>query len=116
MRYKYLGITNKPIYYPDNSWLFFLWKGGLIGLFLFMLIYYRAIILSWKLSNNSDDLRKKAIFLGIMAGLLGMVFLGLFNAVLIKYKTTFIFPLILAYLEFEYRKIENSNLSKDSKN
>lgn len=105
VKYKYLGITNKPIYYPDNSWLFFLWKGGIIGFLLFVFIYYKAIRISWKVSVVSQNLFVRRLMVGIFAGLIGLAILGLFNAVLIKYKTTFILPFILAYIEFEHRKI-----------
>lgn len=109
VKYKYLGITNKPIFYPDNSWLFFLWKGGIIGFFLFVLIYFRAIKASWYVFKSTDNIYIRGIMVGIFAGLLGTAFLGLFNAVLIKYKTTLIFPFILAYIEFENRELSSSH-------
>lgn len=109
VEYKILGITGVPIYYPDNSWLFFMWKGGIVGLLIFGWIYFRILRTSWNIAANTQDLFSKSIMYGIFAGLIGLAFLGLFNAVLIKYKTTLILPIIFAYVNFEYNRLLEGN-------
>jgi len=115
VEYKILGIKDVPIYYPDNSWIFFLWKGGIIGLFLFAWIYYRVLRTSLYIARNTNDFFVKSTMLGIFAGIIGVMFLGIFNAVLIKYKTTIILPLLFSYINYEYENLlENSSESGEN--
>lgn len=110
VKYKFLGIVDKPVYFPDNSWFYFLWKGGIIGFTLFFIVFFYSIKTALYIYKESKNDFKKAIALGIAAGLLGMIILGLLNAILIKYKTTILFPIIFAYLVVEKKRIEKEKV------
>jgi len=107
--YKITNDNTDAVLYPDNSWLYFLWKGGIVGFLLFVWIYWRALKISLFLYRNSQNLLTKAISIGIFAGLLGLIPFGLLNAVLIKYKTTIIIGLVLAYLDNEHKLFQNES-------
>ena len=41
VKYKILVFNKLPVYYIDNSWLYMLWKGGIIGFALFTWLFLR---------------------------------------------------------------------------
>ena len=113
VQYKFLNADRTPVNYPDNSWLFFLWKGGLIGFFLFGWIYWRALKIAYLIFLRSKNFYVRILALGIFAGIIGLIPFGLFNAMLIKYKTNVILAIVLGFLIFEST---NFDYLKDEKN
>lgn len=110
LKYKIFTETNKPLYYMDNTWFYLLWKGGIIGFLLFLWIYIRFFKASYFVLVNSSEIRTKYICLGLLAGFLGLLFLGFLSPLLIKYKTNALIAFIFAYVEFErMRIIENQH-------
>lgn len=107
LKYKVFNISDKANYYIDNSWLYFLWKGGLIGFLLFAWLYLRFFKSAYFVFTNTTDHVTKYLSLGLFAGILGLSFLGILSPILIKYKTNVLFVLIFAYIEFERMKIMN---------
>ncbi len=107
VQYKFMSVLRNKIIYPDNSWLFFLWKGGLVGFLIVVFLYYRWAKTLLFIFNFSQNELTRAISLGILGGLLGLVFLGLFNAILIKYKVLVYFSALIGYTQYEYSNIDN---------
>ncbi len=101
LKYKVFNISDKANYYIDNSWLYFLWKGGLIGFLLFAWLYLRFFKSSYFVFTNTTNHATKYLSLGLFAGILGLCFLAVLSPILIKYKTNVLFALIFAYIEFE---------------
>jgi hypothetical protein len=101
-----------PIYYLDNSWLYFLWKGGLIGFLLFLWIYLRFFKAAFFVLKRTDDLRVKIICVGLMGGFIGLSFLAFLAPVLNKYKATAIISFLFAYVEFERKQLTNKQIKK----
>ncbi len=93
--------VSPPVYYLDSSWLYMLWKGGIIGFLLFAWIYYRFFKASFFVLRNSKNLSTKIICLGLLSGFIGLSFLALLSPLLIKYKTNFLIVFLFAYIEFE---------------
>jgi len=108
LKYKIFNVSNTANYYIDNSWLYFLWKGGLIGFFLFVWLYLRFFKSAYFVFTNTTDHITKFLSLGLFAGILGLSFLAVLSPILIKYKTNVLFALIFAYIEFERSTINNS--------
>jgi O-antigen ligase len=106
LRYQFLGNPNLKNNYIDNSWLYFLWKGGIIGLSLFVFILYRIIKVSIFILKNSKNKTVKSIVAGIFGGFVGLVALALLSPLFIKYRTNVLIAFFLAYLEFEYNKLK----------
>jgi len=107
LRYQIFVDTSKPIYYPDSSWLYVLWKGGIVGFIFFLWIYVRFIKSSYFVLMNSPDTRVKYISLGLMAGFIGLSFLGIFSPLLVKYKSNALIAFFFAYIEIERNNILN---------
>lgn len=111
LKYKIFSYENSANYYMDNSWLYILWKGGIIGLLLFLWLYIRFFKTTYFVFNNSKDFKTKFICLGIMGGFLGISVLAFLSPLLIKYKTNALIAFIFAYVEFERMQIANNNKS-----
>jgi O-Antigen ligase len=107
LRYKIFNTNKSANYFIDNSWVYFLWKGGLIAFLLFAWLYIRFFKASYTVLKNTSDIRVKYVTLGLLAGFLGLTFLGLLSPLLIKYKSNVIIAFIFAYIEFERMKIMN---------
>jgi len=108
LKYQIFVDTSKPIYYPDSSWLYVLWKGGIVGFLLFLWVYIRFIKGSYFVMINSPDTRAKYISLGLLAGFIGLSFLGIFSPLMVKYKVNALIAFFFAYVEFERNNILNS--------
>lgn len=107
LQYKIFNISDAANYYIDNSWLYFLWKGGLIGFLLFGWLYLRFFRSSYFVFTNTTNHITKYLSLGLFAGILGLSFLAVLSPILIKYKTNVLFALIFAYIEFERTNINS---------
>ncbi len=112
VRYKIFVFSPLPVYYIDSSWLYMLWKGGIIGFLLFAWLFFRFFKAAFYVLKNSKDINAKIIALGLIGGFIGMVFLGLLSPLLIKYKTNALLAFLFAYIEFERRVI----LTSETKN
>jgi len=113
LKYKIFNIDDSANYYIDNSWLYILWKGGIIGLLLFLWLYIRFFKTAYFVFHNSKNLKTKYLCLGILSGFLGLSLLGFLSPLLIKYKTNALIVLIFAYVEFErYNLDSNIKLEK----
>jgi O-antigen ligase len=111
LKYKIFNINDAANYYIDNSWLYFLWKGGLIGFLLFAWLYIRFFKASYFVLINTTDIRVKYITLGLLGGFIGLSFLGVLSPLLIKYKSNVLIAFLFAYIEFERLKIVNDSKS-----
>ena len=101
VRYKIFVDTKKPINYLDSTWLYLLWKGGIIGFLLFGWLYFRFLKSSFFVLKNSQNILTRAISLGLIAGFIGLIFLGILSPLLIKYKSNVLIAFLFAYIEFE---------------
>jgi hypothetical protein len=106
LKYKIFIETNKPNYYMDSTWLYLLWKGGIIGFLLFIWMYFRFFKVTYHNLLRTDDIYVKIINLGLLTGLLGLSLLGILSPLLIKYKTNALLAFIFAYVETERRLTE----------
>ena len=107
LKYKVFNNSDAANYYIDNSWLYFLWKGGLIGFLLFAWLYLRFFKSAYFVFTNTTNYVTKYLSLGLFAGILGLCFLAVLSPILIKYKTNVLFALIFAYIEFERTNINS---------
>ena len=105
LKYKIFLESNKPNYYMDSTWLYLLWKGGIIGFVLFAWMYFRFFKVTFHNLMNTEDTNVKIINLGLLAGLLGLSILGVLSPLLIKYKTNALLAFIFAYVETERLKM-----------
>lgn len=88
----------------DNSFVFLLWKMGIIGLFLFLLIYFilfrRLHYLSRMPLNNDERIVATTTFWNFI----GMFIIALSNASLAHYRFIFVWTTMIALVEHIYRK------------
>ena len=105
---KFKVFTDTEVHYIDNSFLYFLWKGGIIGLILFSLLYYRIIKTSYFVFNRTNDINAKIISLSILGGFFSCLLYGLLSASLIGYKLNLLYAVIIGYLEFERKNLSTN--------
>ncbi len=108
---KYIFIPANPYkqYYLDNSWIQLFWKGGIILGGLFIILYYLGIRNAYYVFRHSKNKLARIYCLGIFAGLISFLFLGMLSPFLIKYKANVLLAFILAYVEFEKQQIPEQN-------
>lgn len=106
LAYKILDTSGTPKSYPDNSYLYFLWKQGILGLGILLWMYITFFRLTLRVFKFASDNRIKIISLGILAGIVGLAFNGMLTAVLIKYKLSLLFAFLFAFIDFESSKIQ----------
>lgn len=109
LKYRIFVDTSLPIYYTDSTWLFLLWKGGIIGFFLFLWLFMRFLKVAYYNFISSTEIFTKALNLGLFVGMIGLIILGILSPILVKYKTNALIAFIFAYVEFERSKIKNEN-------
>lgn len=107
--YKYIIFDRStlPHYYLDNSWIYFLWKGGLIGFFLMVFLYFRFFKASLFVLEFTKDRFVKLVSLATLASLVGVMVLSLLTAVLIKYKLNLIFAMLMAYINVHFNRLNS---------
>lgn len=104
----YQLFSKTRINYPDNSFLYVMWKGGILGLIIYLGIFILTIKKAHFLIKATDSLYKKQFMIGIVAGIVGMLFFSLFASTLIKYpKLNLIIAFLISYVFFERSKVGN---------
>ena len=106
LQYRLLGNNKLRNSYLDTVWLYFLWKGGIIGLLLILFVFFRSIVVSLRIISKTSDQNVKILIVGLLSGIIGILILGFLSPLIIKYRTNVIFAFIWAYLEFELNKLK----------
>jgi O-antigen ligase len=114
LKYKFFSSLKAPHYYMDSTWLYVLWKGGIVGLVLFLWVYIRFFKVTYSNLVNSSNKWIKILNLGLLSGFIGLAFLGLLSPLLIKYKTNVLIAFLFAYIEFERKSLASENNSSVS--
>jgi hypothetical protein len=109
LKYKLFSSMKAPHYYMDSTWLYVLWKTGIVGLMLYLWIYFRFCKATYFVLINTKNKYTKILSLGLIAGFIGLGFLGLLSPLLIKYKTNVLIVFLFAYVEFERRSLVQEN-------
>ncbi|MBI9070464.1 MAG: O-antigen ligase family protein [Melioribacteraceae bacterium] len=109
VNYQLLGNAKANIYYPDSTYLYVLWKSGIIGFILFIWMFYRFMKTAFTISLKTTNKKYKFICIGLLAAFMGFAVLNLVSPLFIKYKSNIILAFVLAYVDFLSHKIENEN-------
>ena len=77
---KFKWLLSTEVIYLDNSYLYFLWKGGLIGIILILWIYYIFVKDTLFVIKNCPDRNIKIVGIIILSSFLAFFIEGLFSA------------------------------------
>ncbi len=88
----------------DNSFIFLLWKMGIIGLFSFMLIYFLLFKRMLRLLKMPLKSNEKIVIMTILWNFVGMLIVAISNASLAHYRFIFVWATMIAIVETVYRK------------
>jgi len=94
--------------FPDNNYLYYWLKGGIIFLFIALWMFYRLFKGSYIIFKNSDSVKVKFMMVGIIGGMLALMVFAMLNANLVKLKLNLLYALAFAYVDFELGKLKNT--------
>ncbi len=104
---KFKWLLSTQVIYLDNSFLYFLWKGGLIGLMLVLLLYFVFIKDTLFVIKNSNKKDSQLIAIIILSSFIAFLFEGILSANLIGFKLNYLYAIAFAYIIFEKKNIVN---------
>ena len=95
----------------DNSYVFLLWKTGLIGLFSYLVVVVLFFHRGMTILKRTDDLDIHRIVISSLSGFAGLMLIALTNSCLVLYRFIIIWAILIASLEYYYRNITIGDLS-----
>ncbi len=100
-------LLNTKYTFPDNNFIYYWLKGGIIFFLIAMWMYFRLFKQSYKILKYTDSIEVKFYMVTIISGMSALMIIALMNANLIKFKLNIIYALIFAYVDFESRELDN---------
>lgn len=100
-----------PVYseYLDNSFAQIIWKMGVIGFGIYLIIIIMFFKRCLYLYHHTADVNVKIISISYFAGYIGLFMVGLTNRVLIGYRFIIFWALGIAIIEILYKKTMKKN-------
>ncbi len=95
--------------YPDNSFLYYMLKGGIVFLAIALYMYYVLFKFSYRVFKYSTSTYARYMALAIISGMIGILLTGMLNANLVRFKLNIIYALFFAFIEFENSRISVDN-------
>ncbi|MBN1479531.1 hypothetical protein EH223_16555 [candidate division KSB1 bacterium] len=103
------GATINPVileHYPnnavDNSYAVFLWKGGIIGLLIYLSITVLFFYRGFYVFKNTHNRNAQRLAAALLAGLAGLMVIALTNSCLAYYRYNIFWAMTLATIEVMY--------------
>lgn len=90
----------------DNSIDCFLWKTGIIGATVFVLLIAKSLWMAWKVTMKSKERNVEWFSSSVFVGLLSLFLASLTTSFFFGYRFIFIIGLFLGFLSYEYDKIK----------
>ncbi|MBD3409531.1 MAG: hypothetical protein GF419_04925 [Ignavibacteriales bacterium] len=113
VRYKIISPDLNRINYPDGSWVYIIWKGGVVGAAIMLWFYWRFFRQSYRVYRRSPSSEARIIALALFSGFAGLMAYSLLFANLNKYKYGSLFALAFAYIEFERVQMKHARDARD---
>ncbi|MEA3475264.1 MAG: O-antigen ligase family protein [Candidatus Cloacimonadota bacterium] len=101
-------LNQRVVGIVDNSYIVILWKLGLIGLIIFMLIYFKTFKQLWFIIKNSQSNLYSIVSIIFFSTLIGYFVNGLACVIMTLYYFNFIWAAFIAITDFMYRKVCNN--------
>ena len=95
----------------DNSYIFLLWKTGLIGIMLFFLFLGTLAVHGFRLIRNLPDSWQRYYICAIVAGFAGLLFSSYFYLSLMRYRFIIFWALFLGTIEVLYQSYKQLKIS-----
>jgi len=87
----------------DNGYAYIFWKQGLIGLVLFLMPYCISIYFGLGVILKGRGIENKMVVSSVLAGIIGLMVVGLTNTSFILYRFTILWGIFLVIIEKFYR-------------
>jgi len=109
-----LGDTRESVdfsrtvtHFVDNTYVFILWKMGLVGLATFLIMNILLLKRGYYIFTKSTVEKYKQLTAGLLAGWSGLLVVALTNTCLVLYRFAIVWALVFATLEMLYLKVQN---------
>ncbi|MDP8218902.1 MAG: O-antigen ligase family protein [Candidatus Theseobacter exili] len=107
-------LNHMPFNHVDNSYFFLLWKTGVVGLSLFLLIYVSCLVAGIKTFYKSKNAEIKRMLAAIISGILGLMLIALTNTCIVYYGLNIVWAVALASIIVLVRLDKNEQLGPKS--
>lgn len=97
----------------DCSYVYILWKSGLIGLAAYTFLVFAFFRRGFAVFNRATDESSKQITAALMSAFAGLLVIGLTNTCLVRYRFIVIWAFILATIEILFRETERRRRSSN---
>lgn len=94
--------------YPDNNYIYYLWKGGIIFFLIAMWMFYLLVKNSLYIYNYSTNNMIKIYSLSIFAGFIAFMLFAILNANLVKLKLNLFYAFFYAFIYHEKVRLNKS--------
>ena len=108
--YESIDATRPYTYSVDNSYVIVLWKMGILGLTLFLVLLfllYKNGLYIYRHTRNKED---KQLVAGLLSGFGGLLVIALTNACIVRYRFIVIWALVFATIQVLYNRLKNDQV------
>lgn len=96
--YDTVDINRTFGYSVDNSYAFVLWKTGIVGLLLFVSVYWGAIRRGFALLRSDLAMEDRYAASAITAAMIGLCFIAFTNACIVSYRFILIWSFLICFI------------------
>ena len=97
-------------YFIDHSWVYLLWKTGIIGVGLFILIFLKTLTRGIKAVRHGLTHEKRMLAAALLSGLCGLIVVSFTNGCLVFYRFIPIWSLMMATLLYlDHSQVNNKH-------
>jgi len=98
-------LMDTQFIFPDNNYIYFWLKGGIIFLVIVLWMYFRLFKQCYLIFKHSDSSQIRYYMVGIIAGMAALMVFAMMNANLIKLKLNIVYAFIFAFVSYESKQL-----------
>ncbi|MCX7785252.1 MAG: O-antigen ligase family protein [candidate division WOR-3 bacterium] len=109
LRYQYFPTLGRfNVYWLDNTYMQLIWKTGIVGTMVFLILLYYFLRRAWFVLKNADTLLDKIIGSSVFFSFIALAISGLQCGILVGYRFNFVWAGLMAIVEIRAQEIEKS--------
>jgi hypothetical protein len=105
LRYRIIQV-NEPLYFMDFSYMWVLWKMGIMGLIPLLGLYFVFLKRTWFVYRHTTDQFQRAAASGIFVAFIGLMITGFESGILIIYRFNLVWAVLMGLMECWARQVK----------